>query len=327
MTLKADLSGLPSAAPQHTEGLTPDPEPRFVQVLAETWMAEDVAAGEKPRATETATFRHSDAGKCARAVSYAALNLPASDPMDLCGINNVRIGSLVHDAWQAAMSDRFGAAFEAEVTVSSLDGRGAGHVDGVLSSLDDDDQERDRVERVTAFELKTIGGFGFKAAIGRAGRGSVAEGPKAEHILQGAISAVSLDADELVVAYIGKEAISVNMARGLDEVGRFAAEWTFTREQFEPLATDELARVAGILDLVESGLLPKRTMPDLPRGAEIVDVTKGRWEQHSKGQLVDTGTVWNCGYCRHQTLCGNVGAGRQPAHTAVGISARLRGAA
>lgn len=322
MTLKADLSGLPSAAPQYTDGLTPDPEPRFVHVLAEKWMAEDVARGEKPRASEAARFRHSDAGKCARAIGYSALNLPASDPMDLCGINNVRIGSLVHDAWQEAMTDRFGSAFVAEVTVSSLNGRGAGHVDGVLTT-----PQGEREEQVTAFELKTIGGFGFKAAIGRAGRGSTAEGPKAEHILQGAISAVSLDADELVVAYIGKEAISVNMARGLDEVGRFAAEWTFTREQFEPLADDELKRITGILDLVESGQLPRRTMPDLPRGAEIVDEQKGRWEQHSQGKLVDTGTTWMCGYCRHQTLCGQVGAGRQPTEAAVTISAGLRGAA
>lgn len=298
--LTNDLSSLPRAAQADDRtGLLPDTDPRFIGVLAESWQAEDIAKGDKPLATETARFRHSDAGKCARLIAYKAAGVPASDPMDLSGVNNVHIGTMLHDAWQEALPDL--AECEAEVVVESLEGDGAGHVDAVIEGVD----------RKIAYELKTVGGFAFKAAIGKASRGRPAEGPKSDHILQASINGASLDADEVVVGYLAKEALSVNMAKGLPELARFAAEWTFTREQYAPLAEREFARVRGILDLLDGGELAARKIPDLPKGAEIVDPTTGRWEQRdADGNLVDTGSFWSCSYCSHQSLCAKTDPGR-----------------
>lgn len=310
--LANDLSGLPRA-PRDTagEGLTPDDEPRFIGVLAEAWLVENEARGEKPLATETARFRHSDSGKCARLIAYKAAGIASSDPMDLSGINNVSIGTMLHDAWQAALTSEHGPHAEVEVKVESLDGDGAGHIDAVIEA----DGKK------VAYELKTIGGFGYKAAIGKASKGRPAEGPKSDHLLQGAVNAYACDADELVIGYLAKEALSVNMAKGLPELLRFACEWTFTRDQFTPRAEDELKRVAGILALLDGGELAARKIPDLPKSAEIVDPETGRWEQRgSDGALVDTGSWWACGYCSHRTLCAQTQAGRIPVESVVTIA-------
>lgn len=306
MALARDLSTLPAAAGRtRGDGWPPDPTPRFAHLLAAAWDEAHLQAGPKPRATQRARFRHSDAGKCARAIAYAALNLPDSDPMDLTGVWNTRLGTLVHDAWQAALQAELGDAVTVEEVVTSLDGDGAGHIDAVIRTD----------AKVVAYELKTIGGFGFKGAIGAARKGTPAEGPKHEHVVQAALNGAAIDADEVVIGYLGKETLSVNAARthGRDVLGRFVAEWTLTRDDYEPVAAAEHARVAGILRLLDDGQLPARKIPspDLPRGAVIVDAKAGRWEQrNTDDQIVDTGSYWGCGYCRYQTMCTGTPADR-----------------
>lgn len=308
MGIERDLSELPR---QHDSGgLVPDEAPRFVQALVESWAMQDELEGPRALASATARFRHSDAGKCARLIAYKAVGIPASDPMDLSGVNNVHVGTLLHDHWQEALMLAHSA--EVEVKVESLDGDGAGHVDAVIEA-----------DQRVAYEYKTIGGYGYKSAIGKAARNRPAEGPKSDHLLQGALNAVAVDADELVIGYLAKEAISVNQSKGMPELLRFAAEWTFTREEFTPLAERELARVAAILALVDEGTLAARKIPDLPAAAEITDPSSGLWEQRSGDEIVDTGSYWGCNYCSHQTLCTQTERGRIPVESVVALTKRV----
>lgn len=459
MSLAKDLSSLPRPAATKADGWAPDPEPRFVQVLAERWQQNNDEAGPKPRAFPDARFRHSDAGACARKVALAALDTPDSDPMDMTGVHNTSLGTVIHELWQEALADRYPDAL-IEPKVRSVDGAGAGHIDAVIylpggdHEVTDDptdrrtadghpdgvlavdrsddrglrrDQDRrsadtsapgdvratgrtDRsgdgagpplpepgllstgtpgggdpegehasgrgtdsgersgddlharsrddageharvaerpsslpgvrppeasgvpAQKVISFELKTIGGFGFKMAVGERG---AAQGPKWEHQVQSALNAKAVDADESVIGYLSKEAISVAAAKrkGFSELGRMVAEWTMTREQYLPMAEAEEARVAGILDLLDAGTLPARKIPspELPSGAVIVDPKTGRWEvraasvnDNTEFDLVDTGTFWACGYCRYQTLCIDMPSGRCSVDE---VPVELRGAA
>lgn len=318
MPIKADLSHLPAPDKKGSDSLAPDDTPRFAAVLVEAWRDHEQAKGDLPRAFDDARFRHSDAGACARTIAYAALDIEPSDPMDLSGYWNTGLGSRIHDMFQSAFQIRWpNARIEQRVRTSGAPG--AGHIDVVLP----DDG------KVISIELKSVGGFAFKMAVGERG---APQGPKHDHVLQAALNAAAVDADEAVVVYLAKEALSVNVAKrkGFTELGRFTAEWTFTRDEYLPLAEAEAKRIAGIVDLVDSGELPRRRFPtdELPKGHEIVDPTTGRWEVRSDdGDVIDTGTWWACGYCRYQTLCTQVGAGRVATSTATETAVQLQGVA
>jgi len=364
MPIARDLSDLPPADPR--EGLTPDPSPRFISVLADQWAAEK----DDDKATALGTpFRHSDAGKCARAISYTAAGIPRSDPMDITGAWNTSLGTLIHEQWQEALQRRWPDA-EVEVTCAMVGADGSGHIDAVIreytrcadcdhkwihhgeqcdvkgcrctepgdtpediDALDTGDVPIPMVFRQTrktiAYELKTVGGFAFKGAVGAARKGTPAEGPKAAHLLQAAINGRAVDADEVIVGYLAKECISARVAKsyGLSDVARFAAEWTLTREQYEPLADLEAERVAGILGLVDEGLLAARKTPEMPAGAEITDPSTGEWQRTADVDndgvkdrvVVEVGSEWSCSYCAHQTLCVTTEAGRIPVESVVTI--------
>lgn len=305
MALAKDLSNLPKSTDNQPGGWAPDAEPRFAQVLVEQWAKRNEAVGPKARASTSARFRHSDAGKCSRAIAFAALDLPPSDPMDLAGVWNTSLGTEIHELWQAAVAELWPGA-ELEPKVTTIDGAGAGHIDAVL----------DVDGRRIAVELKSSGGYAFKASTGTARKGTPAEGPKHEHIIQAALNGLAVDADEIVIAYLAKECLSVNVAArfGATELGRFLAEWSMDRDTYEPIARAEEARIRGILDLLDDGTLPAREIPspEVPQGAEIVDPSAGRWEQKDRdGNLVDTGTYWACkGYCPHATRCATTPSGR-----------------
>lgn len=319
MPIARDLSDLPPADPR--DGLVPDPTPRFASVLADQW-AEDLD-DDKPTALDT-PFRHSDAGKCARAIAYTAAGIPKSDPMDITGVWNTRLGTLIHEQWQEALAARFPGA-EVEVRCSTVDADGSGHVDAVIRTECEDCDRCTDGWRTVAVELKTVGGFGFKAAVGAQRKGTPAEGPRAAHLLQAALNGAAVDADEVVVAYLAKECISANVAKRFGirhDVGRFAAEWTLTREQYEPLARLEAERVDGILGLVDEGLLAARKSPEMPAGAEVTDPSTGEWQRlDPEGEIVEVGSTWECGYCSYHALCAQTNAGRIPTETVVTIGA------
>lgn len=315
MPIVRSIADLPD--PDRPQGRKPDAEPRFVHLLAEKWAADNAErdAGYKRRNR----FHLSDAGKCARAVAYGALEVPASDPMDLTGIHNTRLGTIIHEAWQAVLASAYPDA-QIEPHHLIMGGEGSGYSDAALTASG---SKGDGTRIV--IEFKTIGGFGYKLAVGERG---TAQGPSFAHVAQGALNAVAADADELVIAYLSKEAISVMAAsrKKISEIGRFASEWTYQRDEFEPIAAAEEARVLGILALLDEGDLPARKIPggELPPGAKITDPATGAWTVHalteddtdphgtSSLQIVDVGSYALCNYCKWQTVCGLTEAGRQP---------------
>lgn len=335
MTLAADLSQLPSAAKQ-TEGEPPDKTPRFVQLLVEEMARNNAEAGDKPTAFGT-RIRHSDAGKCARAIAYSAAGIPKSDPMDLAGVWVTSLGTLIHEAWQEALQKAFpGAQIEPKLRIDGLDA--SGHADAILDWPCDCIDEAPRYSnlgpdhdgspdpcsvcddtgtaRRILIELKTGGGFAHKLRIGERG---LAQGPSHEHKLQAALNADAVNADEVVIAYMATEAISLGAAgrKGLSELERFAGEWSYSREQFEPWAQAEQKRLQGILDLLDKGELAARKVPnpEMPPGAEIVDVASSRWELRQAGKIVDTGSMWGgqfCSYCPYHSTCALTNPGRIP---------------
>mgnify|MGYP001615215906 FL=1 len=330
MTIRRTISDLPNGWP-------PDRNPRFAHLLAEKWRREN----DQRRADHVpsgALFSASNAGKCSRYLSYRAVGIADSDPMDLTGHHNVTLGNIIHDAWQEAMAEAapdygFPAAeVSFEVEHRFLDGRGIAIVDAVLrfpeggeyveAPISDAHPSGDGgcPDKVIAYELKSTGGFGFKGAVGKVSRGKPAEGPRNEAVLQGAIGALCANADELIVGVIAKEAISASY--GMAEIDRFTAEWKLTRDQYQPLAELEIDRVDAILGLVADGHLAARKIPGV--AGEIVDPLSGRFEvRDANGTVVDVGTTWQCDYCSARTLCAATPSGRIPVETAVYLRAKL----
>lgn len=306
MAIVRDLSGLPGAAP--VDGFPPDPEPRYAQVLVEWLAAEHADRGEKPTAYDT-RVRHSDAGKCARAVAYAAARVPRSNPMDLVGEWSTSLGSEIHRMWQQALLDRgIEADIEPRVRIDGLDA--SGHADAVITAGDG---------RRILYELKTTGGFSFKLKVGERGP---AEGPPLGVIAQAALNAMAVDADELIVGYLATEAIGRMPAqrKRISELGRFVAEWTFTRDEYEAVAQAEIGRLRDILGLLDEGLFAARNVPgEMPADAVVVDPRAGRWEVvDGDGVVVDVGTYWGCDYCGWRDVCATTAAGAEPVSVLIG---------
>lgn len=314
MAVARDLSDLPTAAATKEQGEPPDPAPTFLAPYFEHLRERNAAAGERAHAIADTRFRHSMAGDCARAIAYHALGVPTSNPMDLAGIVVTSNGTTKHDEIQDVLGNVPGFEAERPVQVDGLDGSGS--EDGLLV-----------VDGVrVSWEHKNVGGFAFKMAVGERG---AAQGPKHAHKVQGALNALADNADRLVITYMTWEAISVQIAqrKGFTEEGRVAAQWTYERDEFEPWALAEVARVSGILELLDNGELPARKHPELVKGAVITDPSSGQWRVHDdEGGIVDTGSWWACGYCRWQDVCVSTAAGRQPVDE-VAVTLGLRKAA
>ena len=277
------------------------PEHRMlVHRIAENWKEGSAA----PYTPDSMRWRGSWAGNCARQVAYKTMGLEETNPPSLADHWRMGLGSVVHELLEPAVQqwikDSPELTAEEEVDVT-FDSEGYGHVDLVLTAADG---------RKIVLELKTINGFGFKRSV------EDHDGPRHSHVLQGALYAKGLDADLLVIGYLAMELISAGRAagKGIDDVGRFAAEWHFTPDEFLPLAEEEERRLAGITKAVheqESCDIPRRfslSDPDIPFPAEVVDPRTGQWELREVDEdggvrVLNTGRAWQCRYCNHQDRC------------------------
>lgn len=300
MALKRDLSHLPVAQASAALNWPPDRTVRFMSVLAEKWQAEDRKVA---KAADT-RFRHSDGGGCARAIAYAALELPWSNPVDISGIHVMERGRILHELLQEALRERYGMGAEIDCIIDGFDG--SGHADGLVDTTQETDPPSDMLKgwRIVA-EYKTVGGYAYKLAVGER---SEPRGPRWMYVVQGALNAKALHADELVIGLLSVEAISQQVAdrKHYTDVQRFAAEWTLTRDEYMPIADAEIERVSNILAGLDRGELPSRTIPDpeMPRRHVITDPRKGVWvEFNDKGEVIDSKTTWQCAYCRWQDTC------------------------
>lgn len=315
---------LPEATytPATAPGRMPDADPW----LARAVLAQVVKIWDRDRAAHQSL--HPDvrmklhmAGKCSRQLTYQLTGVDKSDPRvsDLGSRWPLILGDIVHDYAQGAATELFP---DAQVEVS-IDGRpvlGAevsGRGDMGLPAAEVPGIGTKRV----FVEIKSRNGFGFKADA-TTFRGPP-EGPNRGGVLQGAMGALAWDADLFVLLEISLEAVAIGEVTGIvapdeNNTARVAAQWTFTREEFEPMALAEAKRLAAILaaiDAAQARGLEDDPVP-MPRRQPIDDGTvvtivnpkstrgKGAWELHdADGLVVATGLDWHCQYCEWRTRC------------------------
>lgn len=294
MAIKRDMSKV-AAATADTTGEPPDSQPRYGPALAQAWF-DQVDQTPKAHAFET-RLRNSDAGKCTRQIQYAVIGADKTEPMTPAGYWVTGLGTIVHERWQDAMLDAFPGA-EAELKIRYDGFESSGHIDLVIAGP----------PRVS-LELKTINGWGFKQAVGARG---AAQGPRSSHKLQCALNAVGADADEMVIIYLAMENISPAELKRLlgrdpqfewDDYRKFTAEWSYTREQFEPWAEAEMKRMTRVLEYTDDHQLVPRFEPEMPPKARIVEPERGMWTLVEDGNVMQMGRTWQCDYCPFRSRC------------------------
>ncbi len=341
MPIKKDVSSLPGVSDQ--PGQPPVKSPIIVNKLAEVWYQQYLDGGEDlaPSMVEGARWRASWSGMCARAVGYniqerdakvalatahdqmhvgdderldelaqRVAMLAPTNPPSIADAWRFGLGTMVHEALQKVIADAFpGATIEMKVKIDDF---GSASVDIVIDQWNDGIARAVNVSGIknakpdfrTSVELKTINGFGYKMSATTFN--GPEEGPRSSAVMQGAMAAVKLKADRLIVGYLSLECLSPDVARrnGMDEIGRFAAEWHYTPEEFTPIAEKETKRVRRILQVVDARELAPRAIPDLPTGARIVNPGNGVWEVRAEdGSITDSGKTFHCAYCNQRDRC------------------------
>ena len=270
----------------------------FLPRIVEYW-EQDREAPSNPEGTR---WRGSQAASCARQVAYATAGSEETNPPGLADKWRMGLGSTVHEIMAPAMERWAGKDSSLKIIEeweTPLGEHGYGHADMLIETA-----EGQRI----LFELKTINGFGYKQSVENG------QGPRWSAILQGSMYAHAAEADLLVIGYLAMELISPGRAaaKGIDEVGRFASEWHYTKDQFTPWAEAEIARLEGITSAVHDDGVPAHEIPrrfshydpDIPFGAEITAPSNGKWMlRNEENAVIDSGTAWQCRYCRFQNLC------------------------
>jgi len=246
----------------------------FIRALHETSLTEP----DKPHAFPDSYFRHSDATGCARALYYKHTNAPATKP-NAASVWVMRLGTLVHDTWQAWLGDT-NPAIDTETKVSIRRARSSGHADA-------HEPDTNRV-----YELKTTNGTAFR---------QIAKNPKpkAGAVAQGALNGYALNADELVVTYISMEGMSDAVAASHnihDAADRVSRTFVYTADEFMPIAEAEVQRWEALAEQFDAGEMPARIMADDDyKTIEVADPLTGK--------LFGPGRTWRCGYCKFQMTC------------------------
>ena len=281
--LRNTLDHLPTAA-DAPDGLAPDADDTFVRVLVD----EEAQRESKPKVADTLS-RHSAAGDCLRKVALLRDGVEP-DGFDLSFYHNVSNGTLYHEAWQAAMARTYGdrIAFEVGTTIEDLT---SGSCDAFIA------------DEGHVLELKTTGEFSFDKCAGT-GRSSTAEGPKSAHMVQLALNVMGLDAAKGTLVYVRWSALSAPQAerKGLTDTQRFGAQWTFTREQLQPLADEWLDLLRWVRDHPTEEAPRWVGFGEMPKGARLNPET-GAWtkveEQDGQTVVTDSGAVWGGSMCKH----------------------------
>lgn len=267
--------------------MRPDANPTFGHILAD-WLA--AQPNDRPTAGET-KFRHSDAGSCARSIALTAAGVEPSNPPTPSGRWQMSLGTWGHEVFQRAMAEHFGEAVGCEVDALWSDGfDGSGHSDTLWM-----------LARKTLGEVKTMGGYGWDLAVGinrKARKRTEPKGPKASALIQGALNALALGCDDLVVICLSNENVSDSLAQqlGLSEVERFYAQFTFPREVWEPWAVAEKVRVSKVLAQLAEGKLADRVWIN-------DEMTPAKLHGNES---------FPCGYCRNASTCRALGPGVVP---------------
>ncbi len=304
MPINKSIQDLPRS--NRPEGNSPAANNFVAERIAEHWGELDEHTAPPFAVPEAGPYRGSYAGsRCNRSLYYKLSKTPASNPPGLADRWRMGLGTTIHEMLQKIAGDLFNsdadvdyANAEAELKVDLRPAGipGSANLDFVF----------DYKGKRCAVEIKSINGFGFKAAA-TTFKGP-ASGPRFGHVLQGAMAAKARGCELLVVCYISMENVSPQMAKTYttSEAGRFAAEWHYTVEELEPFIELERERIAEVIEAVKVEVMPKRIIvdPEYPEGAEINAPSNGGWVVlDDDGGITDSGSTWYCGYCEHRDLC------------------------
>lgn len=214
----------------------------------------------------------SEAGGCARAIGLRMLDLA---PMDLTPQlqTTFLIGDILHGHLQKVLADRYpGFAAEERWYKDHISGRADGlyHLDNYK----------------TVLEIKSCSKSSFSFALWK--------GPKANHILQAALSALVLGAEKLHIIYVGKE--PVKRPRKLDGqpgVPDYISFYEWVLDLDVEVAQTEYDRLSQIAKDVASGILP---------------------DTETAYDYIDSPDFFKfpCGWCVNKPQCKELGQGAQP---------------
>jgi len=250
-------------------------------------MDRNAAQGKKAQAFDT-PFRFSDSGKCGRALAYSSLSYEG-EPFDAAGTFVTGLGTLLHEIVQEAILKRYP---DARFEIPSQTPTSSGHADAIIPTED---------LGLVLWELKTMNGTAAKKAIGFNTKGwGEPSGPRYSTVIQSALNAQANGCDTIVIGHIALEAISKGLAEKWEvpEMMRFISEWIIPKEVWEPIADREIVRQLRIIDSMEDGFLPHRTVVD-DDGMEIsLDPENSRY--------------WQCQYCSYVNQCKQDGGGEPP---------------
>lgn len=295
-----DLSELPRVkAAAEANSNRPD-APAVTKLLTDVWFQHRVNQPQRPTVLEGQPFRPSKSGSCERSIWYGANGFEETDPPDIAAHWSFEMGQMVHDWFDHWMPIAFpGVEVEKQYIVELPNGTEiGGNADAYHPEL-----KLPGMEPVSAaFELKSINGFGFKKAT----QGKAPEGPRDSALIQGCLAGLGLDADMVFIVNNALEVTSAGVAAkaGIEEpVQRFTVEWAFSRDEYEPIALRELARVQQALEPAPAAKGLRRPV-GIPVMAEVQNPATGHWvELNDNGQPVNTGNCWQCNYCNFQKLC------------------------
>lgn len=254
----------------------------------------------KPTAKGT-PLRYSSAHACGRQQGYAAFGVSPTEPMDESGAWVTGLGTIVHEALQDAISRRFPSA---QFEVASQIGDVSGSCDALISIHDVGSHYGGTH---VLYELKTMGTYNFDKQVGwnrMRGTMGAGEGPAKKAIAQAGMNALGIESENsdirietLIMGSIGFEALSQQKARnmGVSGVDRFLAEFDIPRDEWEPIAREELARMDGFAFNISAGYLPDRIALD---------------DNSQFLELNPNGRGWQCEYCAFRSLCLDDGEGQ-----------------
>lgn len=295
-----------------TQSNGPDNSPRYAHALGVQFADTLAAAFGTPPDDDLPLIGNHEVGACARAVSFAAAGIDHTDPLDTAGAWTAGIEAHVLSLWQHSLP-----AFAAPASVRTnvvcavdgIDGEFAAHA--VIESDSSASPDGPTLRRRTVAMLNIIGGYAYKQIVGDKYE---PRGPREQDVRQAALIGGACDADEVVIAYVSLEKVSPAAAsrRQLGPVTRFAAEWTLSREEYEPVAASERSRLSGVLGLLDGDepTLAARKIPDeeIVTGATVTDPTTGRWERWEATPdghvgLTHEGNTYRCAYCPFRSAC------------------------
>lgn len=266
------------------KGFPPLSEPIGGAAVAKRFREARAAQGDKPTAAGT-RLRCSDANACSRKIVFGMLKIPRDIPFTDDTLMAFRAGDFYHQVVQEALTIELNARCEVPVDYSpeiSL----SGSCDAVYNADG----------HTIAVEIKSMKGFGFDYCAGNR-KSQNGPGPKPEHLVQAGMYALApqIGASKVHIIYMSKDSGT-------------CAEWLIGVDEELPhlenqtvrgMVEEELARLRGILEVVDGGDLPKRYIP----GVGVVEDPPAPDSRDNP---------WNCRYCSWQPTCAGLASGRVP---------------